>query len=180
MNLDIKIENVVVSAALDVNINLSAVSEKFRITQYDPERFPGLVFRFKRPHTTILLFSSGKMVCTGGSSDREAKSGVLKVVEELNRAGIKAPVPDIFIRNIVASANLNRNVDLETAADILGNVMYEPEQFPGMIFRLKRPKTVLLVFASGKVVCTGGTNEKVVREAVEKLYETLEDNLLLL
>ena len=109
-----------------------------------------------------------------------ARSAIRRVVRELKNNGIivlRKPV--VTVQNIVASANLQRKVDLETAADLLDDVMYEPEQFPGLICRLKKPKTVLLVFASGKVVCTGGTSDKIVDEAVRKLYEILEDYDLL-
>jgi transcription initiation factor TFIID TATA-box-binding protein len=76
---------------------------------------------------------------------------------------------------MVASANLQKKVDLETAADLLENVMYEPEQFPGLIYRMSDPKTVLLLFSSGKIVCTGGKSEKMVYDSVNKLYEVLSE-----
>ena len=83
--------------------------------------------------------------------------------------------PTIVIQNIVASANLHGKIDLETAADIMENVMYEPEQFPGLIYRMGEPKVVMLLFASGKLVCTGAKHEDMVKEAVEKLHEILKD-----
>ena len=116
------------------------------------------------------------MVCTGAKSEKLAKSAVNKVVRELKKNGIVVlGKPVIIIQNIVASANLQSQVDLETASDVLDNVMYEPEQFPGLIYRMADPKTVLLVFTSGKIVCTGGKSEEIVHESVNKLYELLED-----
>jgi transcription initiation factor TFIID TATA-box-binding protein len=76
---------------------------------------------------------------------------------------------------MVASANLQNKIDLETAADLLDNVMYEPEQFPGLIHRMRDPKTVLLLFSTGKIVCTGGKIKEMVHESVNKLYELLDD-----
>jgi len=61
----------------------------------------------------------------------------------------------------------------------MDNVMYEPEQFPGLIYRMKEPKVVMLLFASGKLVCTGAKHEDMVREAVEKLHGILEEEVLL-
>ena len=174
-DLHISIENVVASATLDQKIDLLAIMKVFRNVEYRPKQFPGLVFRLKRPKTATLIFGSGKMVCTGAKSEKQARSAVKKVVRELKNNGIIIlGKPIIVIQNIVASANLHGKIDLETAADIMDNVMYEPEQFPGLIFRMGEPKVVMLLFASGKLVCTGAKYEDMVREAVEKLHGILE------
>jgi transcription initiation factor TFIID TATA-box-binding protein len=175
-DLEIEIQNVVASASLDQKFNLIDIVKTFRHVEYNPKRFPGLVFRLKRPKTATLIFSTGKMVCTGARSEKLARSAVKKVVRELKNNGIIVlGEPVIIIQNIVASANLQNKVDLETAADVLDNVMYEPEQFPGLIYRMRDPKTVLLVFSSGKVVCTGGKSKSIVHESVNNLYELLDD-----
>jgi transcription initiation factor TFIID TATA-box-binding protein len=175
-DLDINIENVVASADINQEIDLLSIMKVFRNVEYNPKRFPGLVFRLKRPKTATLIFRSGKMVCTGAKSEKLAISAVNKVVRELKKQNIVIlNKPKIQIQNMVASANLKNHVDLETAADILENVMYEPEQFPGLIYRMKEPKTVLLLFSSGKIVCTGGKSESMVHESVHKIYEILDD-----
>ncbi|HUV54316.1 MAG TPA: TATA-box-binding protein, partial [Candidatus Krumholzibacteriaceae bacterium] len=155
-DLDISIVNVVATTSLDQKIDLLAIRKVFRNVEYRPKRFPGLVFRLKRPKTATLIFSTGKMVCTGAKSEKLARSAVRKVVRELKKQDIIIlKNPEIVVQNIVASANLHGKIDLETAADVLDNVMYEPEQFPGLIYRMRDPKTVLLLFTSGKLVCTG-------------------------
>ena len=175
-DLNISIENVVASASLDQKIDLLAIMKVFRNVEYRPKRFPGLVFRLKRPKTATLIFGSGKMVCTGAKSEKLSKRAVHKVVRELKNNGIIIlGKPTIVIQNMVASANLHGKIDLETAADIMENVMYEPEQFPGLIYRMKEPKVVMLLFASGKLVCTGAKHEDMIKEAVEKLHKTLQD-----
>ena len=175
-DLSISIENVVASASLDQKIDLLAIMKIFRNVEYRPKQFPGLVFRLKRPKTATLIFGSGKMVCTGAKSEKMAIQAVNKVVRELKDNGIIIRgKPTITIQNIVASANLHGKIDLETAADIMENVMYEPEQFPGLIYRMSEPKVVMLLFASGKLVCTGAKYEEMVKEAVEKLHEILLD-----
>jgi len=179
-DLDINIVNVVASASLDQKINLLDIMKVFRNVEYRPKQFPGLVFRLKRPKTATLIFGSGKMVCTGAKSEKMARSAVKKVVRELKNNGIVIlGKPKIVIQNMVASANVHGKIDLETAADILDNVMYEPEQFPGLIYRMSDPKTVLLLFASGKLVCTGAKSEGMVYESVAKVYEVLDDYDLL-
>ena len=177
---DIKIQNIVASASLDQKINLLDIMKVFRNVEYRPKQFPGLVFRLKRPKTATLIFGSGRMVCTGAKSEKEARSAVMKVVRELKANGIVIiGKPKIVIQNMVSSADLHGKIDLETASDIMDNVMYEPEQFPGMIYRMTEPKVVLLVFASGKLVITGAKREEQVHEAVEKIRATLIDYDLL-
>ena len=173
---DISVANVVATATLGQKIDLLAIMKVFRNVEYRPKKFPGLVFRLKRPKTTTLIFSTGKMVCTGAKSEKMARSAVKKVVQELKNNGIIIlRKPTIVIQNIVASANLHGLVDLEAAADVLENVMYEPEQFPGAIYRMGDPKVVILIFASGKLVCTGGKSAEMVDVAVAKLHGILEE-----
>jgi transcription initiation factor TFIID TATA-box-binding protein len=176
----INIENVVASATLKQKIDLLAIVRIFPGVEYRPEQFPGLVYRLKKPKTATLLFGSGKMVCTGAKTERQAKKAVLKVVDELKRNGIvKTEEPEIQIQNIVASAGLGGYIDLEKCALSLKRMMYEPEQFPGLIYRMDEQKVVMLLFSSGKLVCTGARQEKDVEVAVMKLKETLESKELI-
>ena len=176
----VRIENVVASASLNQRIDLKAVVKSYPGVEYRPEQFPGLVFRLKKPKTATLIFNSGKMVCTGAKSEREARGAVMKVINELKRSGIViVGKPDLKIQNIVASANLYGIIDLEQAAFTLGKTMYEPEQFPGLIYRMNNPKVVILLFASGKLVCTGAKREEDVYIAVEKLHRRLEEEGLI-
>ena len=176
----IRIENVVSSATLNQKIDLKAVVKGNPLVEYRPEKFPGLVFRLKRPKTAILIFSTGKMVCTGAKSEKEANRAVKQVVRELKKSGIIITgKPEIRVVNIVASANLLGRIELEDCAYSLGKTMYEPEQFPGLIYRMDEPKVVILLFASGKLVCTGATKEEDVYLAVDKLHKRLEEKELI-
>ena len=176
----IQIQNVVASATLNQKFDLKAIVRGNPTVEYRPKTFPGLVFRLKRPKTAILIFNSGKMVCTGAKSEKEAKRAVKKAVRELRKTGIIIPgKPEIKIVNIVASANLLGKIELEESACHLGKTMYEPEQFPGLIYRMDEPKVVILLFASGKLVCTGATKEDDVNTAVDNLRQQLEKNDLI-
>jgi transcription initiation factor TFIID TATA-box-binding protein len=176
----IRVENVVASATLDQRINLNAIVRGNPGVEYDPDKFPGLIFRIKRPKTAILIFTTGKMVCTGAKSSKEAKRAIKKVVRELKKSGIIIiGKPKIEIVNIVASGNLGGLIDLERSAYSLGKTMYEPEQFPGLIYRVNDPKVVFLIFASGKIVCTGARKEEDVYKTVETLHQDLEKNDLI-
>jgi transcription initiation factor TFIID TATA-box-binding protein len=176
----INIENVVATATLNQNIDLNSIVRVFPGVEYRPEQFPGLVYRLRKPKTTTLIFSSGKMVCTGAKSERQARKAVTKVVDELNRNGIVIlGKPETQIQNIVASAGMGGHIDLEKSTYSLRRTMYEPEQFPGLIYRMDDPKVVILIFSTGKLVCTGAKKEAEVHRAVAKLQETLEEKELI-
>jgi len=172
----IKIQNVVATATLKQKVDLNAVVKSFPGVEYHPEQFPGLVFRLKRPKTATLIFNSGKMVCTGAKSEQEARRAVMTVVKELKKGGIIIiSRPDLKVVNMVASASLGGRIDLELTVSALRKTMYEPEQFPGLIYRMDEPKVVILIFASGNLVCTGAKKEQDVYDAVHKLHERLEE-----
>ena len=176
----IRIENVVASASLNQKLDLNAIVKGYPGVEYRPEQFPGLVFRLKKPKTATLIFNSGKMVCTGAKSEKEAKRAIKKVVLEMKKSGIIIiGKPEIKVVNMVASVNLSGRIELEEAAYSLGRTMYEPEQFPGLIYRMDDPKVVILIFASGKIVCTGATKEEEVYTAVAKLHKNLTEKELI-
>ena len=180
----VKIENVVACAALKHGIDLSAVVKAFPEVEYQPKQFPGLIFRLKRPRTTTLIFGSGKMVCTGARSEGDAVKALRKVVRTLNKGGmiIRGKL-EIKITNVVATASLGGAVDLlrlyESERGMRGKIMYEPEQFPGLIYRMNDPKAVILLFSSGKLVCTGARQEENAHQAVDNLYQKLKKNDLI-
>jgi len=177
----VDIVNVVASATIDQKLDLNEITKKFPDVEYHPEQFPGAVFRLKSPKTATLLFTSGKMVCTGSKSEEMAVKAVNTVVQKLRKGGIKIKKnADVTVQNIVSSINLGGKVHLEKAARTLPRSMYEPEQFPGLIHRMLDPKTVILVFSSGKLVCTGGKTEKDVYRSVNLLHSLLEEKDLMI
>lgn len=179
---EVVIQNVVASAKLKHRLDLNAIVKAFPNVEYRPQTFPGLPFKLDRPKSCTLIFSSGSMVCTGTKSEKEAKRAVLKVITELKKAGIimTSGRPDFAIQNIVASIDLGDvSIDVEEAIHAAHNlgqsVMYEPEQFPGAIYRMKDPKVVFLIFSTGKLVCVGAKREEDVYRAVENLVAMLEE-----
>ncbi len=177
----ISIENVVASATIDEQLDLKDITKKFPDVEWNPDTFPGAVFRLKVPKTATLLFRTGKMVCTGGKSETMAREAVKKVVQKLRKEKIKIKNDaKVTIQNIVASIDLGGKIHLEKVARTLPRSMYEPEQFPGVIHRMLDPKTVILIFASGKLVCTGGKTEKDVYRSVNNLHSMLEEKGLMI
>ncbi len=177
----IAIVNVVASASIEEQLDLKEITKKFPDVEWHPDTFPGAVFRLKEPKTATLLFRTGKMVCTGGKSEAMAREAVKKIVQKLRKEKIKIKKDAVVtIQNIVSSINLGGLVSLERAARTLPRSMYEPEQFPGVIHRMIDPKTVILIFASGKLVCTGAKTEKDVFRAVNNLHSLLEEKGLMI
>ena len=177
----ISIVNVVASATIDQRLDLNDIVKKFPDVEWHPEQFPGAVFRIRSPKTATLIFRTGKMVCTGAKSEEIARKAVKKVVQLLRKGKIKIKnEATVTIQNIVASINLGGRVHLEEAARSLPRSMYEPEQFPGLIHRMLDPKTVILIFSSGKLVCTGGKTEKDVYRSVNILHSMLEEKGLMI
>jgi len=181
----ITIQNVVATGSLNHTINLDDIVKAFPHVEWRPEVFPGLIFRLKRPKTCTLIFNSGKMVCTGAKSEREAGRAIRKVVRELKREGIIITgKPEIKTQNIVASIDLGMSIDVKEgifAISCLGKqVMYEPDQFPGAIYRMEDPRCVFLIFGNGKLVCVGTTREADVYKAVENIVTILDDTEVLI
>ena len=177
----VSIVNVVASADVFQKMDLNEITKIFPDVEYHPDQFPGLVFRLKTPKTATLIFTSGKMVCTGSISEDIARKAVKTVVQKLRKEGIKIKKDAIVtVQNIVSSINLGGKVHLEKAARTLPRSMYEPEQFPGLIHRMLDPKTVILIFASGKLVCTGAKTEKDVYRSVNSLHSLLEEKELMI
>jgi transcription initiation factor TFIID TATA-box-binding protein len=177
----IKIENVVASTAIGQEIDLTRATLTMG-GNYDPERFPGLVYRTKDPKTAALIFRSGKIVCTGAKSIEDVGKGLDKVFKKMESVDIKVmPNPEITVQNIVASADLGSALNLNSICLGIGleNVEYEPEQFPGLVLRLDRPKVVVLLFGSGKLVITGGKTPKDAEDAVDRIVKELEGVALL-
>jgi len=175
-DVQIKIENIVASATLGKSIDLPTVAPALEGVEYNLEQFPGLVYKLKEPKTAALIFGSGKLVCTGAKSIEDSKKAVHIAVDKMRTKDPDIPTEfEIKIQNIVASANLKKTLNLEAVALGLENTEYEPEQFPGLVYRLPEPKVVLLLFGSGKVVCTGAKSFEDAQLGVEKTRERLKE-----
>lgn len=176
----VSIENVVASATVDQELDLKDIKKKFPDVEYNPKQFPGAVFKLKSPKTATLLFRTGNMVCTGAKSEDNAKKAVNTVVEKLRGKKIKIKNnAKVLIENIVTAVNLGGRIHLEEAARTLPRSMYEPEQFPGLVHRMIDPKSVTLLFASGKLVCTGCKSTSEVFRAIHQIHTTLEEKHLM-
>ncbi len=165
------IVNMVASANLELDLDLYSIAYKVHDVEYEPEQFPGAIFKMKEPKSSLLLFKNGKIICTGCRSEKEVLAAIEKTQKMLinfTKSKAKKGKPSFTVENIVASASMNVELDLYSIAYKVKNVEYEPEQFPGAIFKLKEPKSSLLLFKNGKIICTGCKSEKDVERALDQ------------
>jgi transcription initiation factor TFIID TATA-box-binding protein len=171
----IEIVNIVVSTSLEHDIPLEKMAATLSNTEYNPEQFPGLVIRIKDPKTSALIFSSGKVVCTGARNLADVDRSLQRIIESLEKINIHITIkPEITIQNIVASGEIGMDLNLNTLTLKLENTEYEPEQFPGLVYKLKEAKATFLLFSNGKIVCTGTKSEEEVHKSVDMLMENLQ------
>lgn len=171
---EIKIQNIVASTSLEQDIPLIKLAESLQNTEYNPEQFPGLVMRIKEPKTSALIFSSGKVVCTGAKSMTKVKESIAKIIKNLGKIKIRIKIrPVIRVQNMVASGSIGMDLNLNSLAMKLENTEYEPEQFPGLVYKLPGTRATFLLFSNGKIVCTGTRSEVKLRAAVDKLIVVL-------
>ncbi|RLI47062.1 TATA-box-binding protein [Candidatus Bathyarchaeota archaeon] len=174
--IEIKVENIVASTVFAEKLDLDMISQSLEEAEYEPEQFPGLIYRLKNPKTATLLFTSGKSNCTGAKNIEDVRKTIDIIAEKLRKLGMNIHKNlEIVVQNMVATADLGGDLNLNEVAVGLGleNVEYEPEQFPGLVYRIKEPKVAMLLFGSGKIVCAGARKTEDVSIAVEKLSEEL-------
>jgi len=172
---DIEVVNIVVSSDLKHDVPLEKMAATLSNTEYNPEQFPGLVLRIKEPKTSALIFSSGKIVCTGARTMEQVDEAIQKIIKSLEKINVKITIkPEVTIQNMVASGSVGMDLNLNKLAIKLENTEYEPEQFPGLVYKLNEAKATFLLFSNGKVVCTGTKSESAVKAALEMLIVNLK------
>ncbi|MDP3697981.1 MAG: TATA-box-binding protein [Nanoarchaeota archaeon] len=172
---EITIVNIVISSSLEKDIPLEKMAATLPNTEYNPEQFPGLVLRIKDPKTSALIFSSGKIVCTGARTMEQVDLSIQSIIKSLKKLNIHVTIkPKITVQNIVASGSIGMALNLNVLGLKLPNTEYEPEQFPGLVHKLKGTSATFLLFSNGKIVCTGTKTEQEVNEATDLLIERLK------
>ncbi|MBI2449218.1 TATA-box-binding protein [Candidatus Pacearchaeota archaeon] len=172
----LKVQNIVATTSLGKPVPLTKLARTQGNTEYNPEQFPGLVLRVKEPKSAVLVFSSGKLVCTGTKSIIQVKRVIDSVIRQLKKINvIITEKPKIEVQNIVASGSIDMSLNLNFLALELQNTEYEPEQFPGLVYKLFQPSTTFLLFSNGKLVCTGTKNKKQLDESMSQLIKNVKE-----
>ena len=172
----IDIDNIVCFINLHEPFDIEFLSEKIPDAIYNPEEFDGLSIRYETKKIATIVLSNGKIICTGAKDFESAEASIKETIEKINNTGLKVePKFEIEIENIVASTNLYKDLDLSaiSTALIFQGINYKPEEFPGLIYKIKDTCIVILIFASGKIVCIGAKSideaEDVINQVKEKL-----------
>uniref|UniRef100_A0A3Q3QBK5 TATA-box binding protein n=1 Tax=Monopterus albus TaxID=43700 RepID=A0A3Q3QBK5_MONAL len=165
-----QLQNIVSTVNLGCKLDLKTIALRARNAEYNPKRFAAVIMRIREPRTTALIFSSGKMVCTGAKSEEQSRLAARKYARVVQKLGFPAKFLDFKIQNMVGSSD-SRNFFHQVFS--LGS-HYEPELFPGLIYRMIKPRIVLLIFVSGKVVLTGAKVRAEIYEAFENIYPILK------
>jgi len=170
----LKVQNIVATTSLGKDVSLTRLARTQPNTEYNPDTFPGLVLRVKKPKSAVLVFSSGNLVCTGTKSVAQVKEVVQQVIRQLKKVNVHVKIkPKITVQNIVASGAINLDLNLNTLALELENTEYEPEQFPGLVYKLEDPTATFLLFSNGKLVCTGTKNKAQLDDSMVQLNKNV-------
>lgn len=169
------VQNIVATTSLEKEISLSKLARTQSNTEYNPETFPGLVLRIKNPKSAVLVFSSGNLVCTGVKSVLQVREVINQVIKQLRKVGVNVTIkPKINVQNIVASGSIDWDLNLNTLSLELENTEYEPEQFPGLVYKLVDPTATFLLFSNGKLVCTGTKNKAQLEDSMDQLNKNIK------
>ncbi|KAI5946281.1 TATA box-binding protein-like 2 [Manis javanica] len=170
-----QLQNIVSTVNLACKLDLKKIALHAKNAEYNPKRFAAVIMRIREPRTTALIFSSGKMVCTGAKSEDQSRLAARKYARVVQKLGFPARFLDFKIQNMVGSCDVRFPIRLEGL--VLTHQQfssYEPELFPGLIYRMVKPRIVLLIFVSGKVVLTGAKERSEIYEAFENIYPILK------
>ncbi len=172
----LKIENIVASGAIADSIDLEVISNNIENCELNTKRFPGAVYRMENPKIASLIFSSGKVVLTGIRDNQSLEVGLKLIIGKMKEAGIACyDEPRVAVTNIVCSYDIGNKINLNKVVMTLSleNIEYEPEQFPGLVYRIADPKIVALLFSSGKIILTGGKNMEDIKRGLAFLEQKL-------
>jgi transcription initiation factor TFIID TATA-box-binding protein len=170
------LQNIVSTANLAQKLNLRGIAQTAKNAEYNPKRFAAVIMRIKEPRTTALIFESGKMVCTGAKSEIDSKKAAKKFAKTIKKIGYPdLKFQDFKIQNVVGSCDLKFQIMLDLLLEGSHAVFchYEPEIFPGLIYRMTKPKIVFLIFGSGKIVMTGARRNEDLYEGFANMYPVL-------
>lgn len=169
------VQNVVATVNLCLKLDLKNIAMRARNAEYNPKRFAAVIMRIRDPKTTALIFSTGKLVITGARSEEDARLSARKFAKIVRKLGYdEVKFADFGLHNLVASADARFPVRLEALGHAHANYAhYEPELFPGLVYRMLDPKLALLIFVSGKVVITGAKSRDDLYDAFNKIYPVL-------
>mmetsp|Transcript_16264 Transcript_16264/g.15599 ORF Transcript_16264/g.15599 Transcript_16264/m.15599 type:complete len:226 (+) Transcript_16264:97-774(+) len=172
--LHIKLQNIVSTVTLGVRLDLDKITSTARNAEYNPKRFQAVIVRIREPKTTALIFASGKMIITGAKTVTDSRNAALKFTAIIQKVGFPATFKDFKVQNLTATCDAGFPIRLEGLIYAHSTcATYEPELFPGLVYRMVEPKVSLLIFVSGKIVLTGAKTVEQLTSAFSNIYPHL-------
>ena len=171
----VTVENVVASGDIGCRVSLEKAVKAYP-GAYRTRGFPAVAFKFRsrKLKASVLVFKNGRLICSGARSVEDALKALKKTVNILRAAGIKTGKFEAKIENIVASCGLGLEYNMDVLAETLPRSLYEPDYFPGLVYRMENPKTVVLIFPRGKAVVAGLKTEEEIYKATKNLRQTIQ------
>ncbi len=170
----IEVQNIVASVDLETELDLFELGSLIEEAEYNPDSFPALIVKLRKPKVSFLVFRNGKINCTGAKSVEITQKGVEELIRRLKALGIEiSKTPEILVTNVVATVDLGATLNLDEIALNIENIEYEPEQFPGLVYKPYGSRISVLVFGTGKLVVAGMKHESEAIEIVGGLTEKL-------
>ncbi|CAH0561164.1 unnamed protein product [Brassicogethes aeneus] len=171
---NITLQNCVATVDLHTTLDLQLVNARTRNTEYNPSRFHGVIMRIRDPRTTALIFKTGKIVCTGARNEHDALLASKKFARIIQKLGFNIQFANFKVQNLVATCDLRFPIKLENLNQMHGQFSsYEPELFPGLVYRMIKPRIVLLIFVNGKIVFTGAKSRQEIKDSLDNIYPIL-------
>lgn len=175
-SVGLRVRNVVATCSVGTELDLQTVHKKMRNAEYSPKRFPAAILRIRNPRSTALAYSSGKMVVLGNTSEAMARTSARLFTAIIKKTGHAVRFRDFKVQNMVGTCDIGFPIRLEKLVYAHAkHTSYEPELFPGLIYRMQSPKVVILVFVSGKFVVTGAKTLEEMKECVRKIHPVLAE-----
>jgi len=169
------VENIIASAVIADKLDINYIAEKIPDFKYNPDEFSGLSIKLDHPKTAIIILPSGKIICTGGKNIEDVEESIRKIAERIKGSGVKLKTKtNMEIHNMIVTTNLNKDLHLSSLSKaLIGQKDYEPDKFPGLIYKIEDMQVVILLFSSGKLVCSGAKNFDDSKKAIEIMKEKL-------
>ena len=173
---DVMVENIIAYSKISNDLNIEKIAEKLPEFNYNPDKFLGLTLKLEKPDVAVLILKNGKTVFTGAKKREDIENAFERIMDKIEGIDIKLKkTPIIVIQNIVASIDLKKelNLDLISKGLLSDNIDYNPEQFPGLVYKIDENGASLLIFNNGKIVFTGFLTIEEITDAVEIIKEKL-------
>lgn len=171
----IVIQNMVGTISVGCTLDLNLINARVRYSEFNPGKFHGLIMKIMQPRSTCLVFQTGKLLVVGCKHENDCRLASRKFAKIIMKLGFNVKYQGFKIHNMVCTCDIRFPVKLESLHHLHSQfASYEPELFPGLIYRMVKPRVVLLIFVNGRIVITGAKCREELHEAYDNIYPVLK------